>query len=113
MVAVLQGLVSVEFMWLVDGSYLGSRHGTYHWSVAFFCPSCGEIYARAVGPKQWQVMNILCWKHRPRSYFAASALYHRWLEDKGLPYPKEVLAYDFLNFMESIDDGTYFQQPNY
>ncbi len=60
-----------------------------HVSLAFFCPRCGEIWARAhdTAAAEWHVITRGCTKHPTWAFEPGGLLSLPWFKSQDLPLP--------------------------
>lgn len=100
----------------IDDNFLGSGTVTEtsptNESLAFYCPSCGEVWARICVPdSKWFFERhycARCWRSRPdfsdgvELFGPIVSATKSWVTD----FPIEILKRDFLILMELHDDRT-------
>jgi hypothetical protein len=92
----------------VRGKYLGESardyelvHGTLQppESLAYFCPTCGEVWARVVVTgRPFSVWTMTCERHAEqyRSLTVPGTLYMSWNKDHNEALPREVLRREVI-----------------
>jgi len=76
------------------------------YSHAYFCPCCGEIWARIfidVEPQHWMVSTMLCAKH------GLGSIWREWDKEYMDALPIEALKLEFL--LAYDDPQWYFDFP--
>lgn len=99
----------------VHGEYLGSSErlplitkGVAHrpFSVAYFCPTCGEVWARAaIEGAPFQPWVVSCEKHRGLKYSPAGCLWMDWDKDYTKAFPPKVLKRELEMLLEHFEWG--------
>lgn len=73
-------------------------------SLAFFCPSCCQIWARIeVAAQLWQPLSIPCRQHHESPFLPGGSLWLPWAPEYTQHYPKEVLMHEFMRCLELIE----------
>ena len=97
-----------------EGRFLGRSqrpdelvHGQWRTppSQAYFCPTCGEVWARVVVPNQeFTVWSMPCRKHQPRFRLTvAGSLYRLWDRDFNDSFPRGALLREVLVHADWIE----------
>jgi len=94
----------------LGSSYLGTAerklqflgtHVVLPESKLWFCPHCGDVWARAVVEKaEWQSYRVPCPKH-PKG----GSLWLSWDKEYLAALPKPVLEYEFTRLVKMFDEG--------
>lgn len=99
--------------WIINSKMLGQTpckaehvHSELHppVSLAFFCPQCGEVWARRIiTPSiRWNVLTRECNKHQaPRYCEPGGSIWINYNGDYTYNLPKPVLRYETLLRLES------------
>jgi len=73
------------------------------YSVAYFCPQCGEIWARIICSSQWSLLSRPCRKHTTSLSILAGGVFTVTYRQPELELPIPVLIEDFLFLMTLFD----------
>lgn len=102
--------------WIIDGKMLAQSPGAPEHiraelhpplSLAFFCPQCGEVWARRIiSPgTRWNAITHECPKHRsPRYCEPEGSIWMNYNKDYLEHLPLEVLRYETLLRLEHEND---------
>ena len=106
-------------LWIINDDHLGPypiglerSHAELHrpMNVAFFCPLCGDIWARRVvegGDPQWVLWNRLCKRHPSSiSRGCSGSVWQNYDTEYLTNMPLDLLRREFLLHMETIYDNT-------
>jgi hypothetical protein len=75
-------------------------------SLAYFCPTCGEIWARiAVADAIWQTYRAYCEQHPAPWYMPAGSIILPWVEEMAITFPEEVLKREILIYGKELEDA--------
>lgn len=100
---------------IVEGRYLGQAprsrvmvHGEpqYPRPYAFFCPCCGDVWARCPidgAPEDWMVWSLACRKHRVGQLGVPGSLMLTWDAAFNKGFPQEVIEWEFERHLEFIE----------
>jgi hypothetical protein len=106
--------MSILQHFIIDGKYFGQSerqlervHETYQvpWSLAFFCPDCGEVWARCPVTvddvqQKFRVLQSPCKKHQALHWLPAGSLTLSYDEDFSNAFPFEVLQRELLLYLD-------------
>lgn len=83
----------------------GNKHGLRPLSTAYFCPECGEVWARAMIPGQkWEVWHLHCEKHElPYPFRVPGSMWIPWERTFNDALPRVVLEREFYLHLAVYD----------
>jgi hypothetical protein len=75
-------------------------------SVAYFCPSCGEVWARAAIDNRPFMVHVMPCNRHPQQDFGLrvpGALTLPWDAEYSNSFPQEVAAWEFMRHLEWVE----------
>lgn len=77
-----------------------------HFSTAYLCPTCGEVWARIAveGGQEWHPIKAFCPKHSDYFGRPGGSFIHPWRKTYW-ELPQEVLKYELQLLLDRLEKG--------